>query len=490
MARHTLKSTTSVARGMTLVELLVVVVILLLLLVSVGPLLAPSDSLRGRESAATVGAMVRRAQARAATNGNRGAGIWLEPISTDTSGRATPSAAAPIYTPPSRGALDIFACEPQDPYVGDDPESALVYVHRVKGNIQHSYVDPNIFTPPITRFVDLDANFPSTDAIVVFSSLHCSSLRPICSQSTRMEIDGKEFFLLKIFSAAEQQVLRGNSPGLFPEPYRPWHPPDYVGADIDVVQLANQYTYTSGSQPPYSFKDNFNQTHLAPDIILARIREENTGDLPAGSSDLLLFNQPPAAFPATPAIPAVGIGEHNWKIFRPLTRSATPPLTLPDGYCIDIAWSCIGYRFFHNAASSNGGLVAGSLPGMPSYCQTTTNFLSDRPLQILFNRDGGLSGVGYRRGLKMGSQLVEVEDTLPPTHDVYLLIGRVDRAGNPYVPGANEDTPGANWQYPDSRWVKIAKNTGTVLIADPVYGATDVIDSQQYARNDIPAARN
>ncbi len=441
---------------MTLVELLVVVVILLLLLVSVGPILSPSDGLRGREAAATLGAMLDRAQRRAATNGDRGAGIWLEPVSQDGFRQMNNGV---VTTLPSAGALDLFACEPQNAYIGDDPESARVFIHPVNAAVTNPNNGVRTWLEKVNdRFIKEPYTYPPipnpTDAIAVFWREHCPSMQVICGKSSKIEIDGIEYYF-RLYTEAEQLTLNKN---YLPEPFRDYDDLDYTNNGLTGINYGSAYN----------------------NIVLsvARLRQVPGGPSPhaAPSGSFLGFDSGGGSLPARDE------GE-DFKIARPLTRSATPPLTLPDGYCVDLAWSCVGVTFFQNEATAP---TAGS-----GTIQRLENFLSDRPVQVLFDREGAVTAVTYKRGeTGMGGGIAEIEKTVPSTGDIYFLIGRVDRAANGFVVNPTEENPGANWQYPDSRWVKISKSTGVVLIADPYYGATDVIASQQYARNDIPATRN
>ena len=110
----------------------------------------------------------------------------------------------------------------------------------------------------------------------------------------------------------------------------------------------------------------------------------------------------------------------------------------------------------------------------------------------MFDSNGALKHLVVRKfvaGFGVGNGAI-LDDTLALNADLFLLVGRADRVGRPYVAVPTEANPGANWQYPDSRWIKISYTTGKTLIADPYLRVDNVYDSQSYARSDIAAVRN
>ena len=170
------------------------------------------------------------------------------------------------------------------------------------------------------------------------------------------------------------------------------------------------------------------------------------------------------AVDAFPKYPALDPGHPTFRIDNSPTRSSTAPLSLPNGYVVDIAWSSYGNMLFINS----GNL----LPGTPNTFTGIDYFLPSEPVVIMFNSIGNT----HRNA------------------DVFLLIGRADRAGNAFVQNPTENNPGANWQYPDSRWIKISRSGGAALISDTVpsvnNNVTDVLASQQFVRRSLGASRN
>jgi hypothetical protein len=147
----------------------------------------------------------------------------------------------------------------------------------------------------------------------------------------------------------------------------------------------------------------------------------------------------------------------SFEIFRQ-PDPAGSPLTLPDGRAIDVFWSGYG--------PPNVGAVVG----------TYRQF--DQPgsrVSALFD------GTGRLRLFVVAT--ASLTRRWAVTGPVFLLVGRVDRAGQAFATlDAADDTLGANWQYPDSWWVAIDPMTGVARSAECVPGAVDVVRSQRWIR--------
>ena len=456
--------------GMTLVELLVVIAVLLLLLVTVTPILAPNPDQKGREAAATVVSLINRAKSRASDlsdNGSeRGAGLWIEPLVTSGSVRyVAPYAFVQLDGANlSMASLDLFACEPQDKYTGDDSDAARVFVYSPNA-------DGSTFVP----------GFRSDEWLALFEENSCPFIRNFCSASSEITIpsgSGQTYYF-RLLTAAEQSGLSAN---YFPKPYRPCNLAP-GGGDLPNTSLSHWQNPTPPEDEPSNYYQGFGDTlkpASAPRIIVGLLR------LPAGATVPSSANGPwaPSFDPKLLSFPISGEGT-SFQITRPNTRTATPPLSVPAGYAVDVAWSSYGTLLLHN-------LVDIDRAGNGSKMQLIDNFLSNQPVQVMFNGDGVLTHLVIRKfltGFGVGSGAA-VEAKLALNSDLFLLVGRADRVGRPYLVNPTEANPGANWQYPDSRWIKISCSTGKTLIADPYLAVDNVYDSQRYARSDITALRN
>lgn len=440
---------------MTLVELLVVIGVLMLLLVTVAPILAPSPEQKGREAAATLITMINRAQKRAIDEKDD-AGLWLEPLLTSGSIRVVPQKSYVEFEGASlsMATLDMFACESQDNYNGDDPDAARAFVYPV------NQLPDYVFVP----------GFRTDECLVLFEQASCGFIRELCSQSSRITIDpgsGSRSYLFTLLTVQQQKAL---DPRYFPKPYRPCN----LGPNGILDPSDGNFKDPSTSSEYYTENAN------APPVIVGWIRSEN-GDAPSTSAT----PWSPPFDPKTPSFPASGLAAQRFAIQRPNTRTATPPLSIPAGYAIDVAWSSYGTVLLHN---SNDAARLGN----GSRMQLLDNFLANQPVQIMFDLNGALKHLVVRRfvaGFGVGTGSV-VDDSLEAPVDLFLLVGRADRVGRPYVKAPTEADPGANWQYPDSRWIKISHGTGKTLIADCYLGVDNVYDSQAYARSNIAALRN
>jgi type II secretory pathway pseudopilin PulG len=171
--------------------------------------------------------------------------------------------------------------------------------------------------------------------------------------------------------------------------------------------------------------------------------------------------------PLNTAWPLEGVS-HSYEILRqPVRTGAT--YTFADGRCIDLYWSgqdtSDGYRIFGNSGIVVNPPVAGLDHSLA------------RPVAILFDATGRVREIHHR------DKRVAVEGT------IYLLVGRADRAGQPWLPSlnANDDSVGANWQYADSYWIAIDPNSGIAKVAEVAANAATVVDSQAFIRSQITA---
>jgi hypothetical protein len=131
------------------------------------------------------------------------------------------------------------------------------------------------------------------------------------------------------------------------------------------------------------------------------------------------------------------------------------PLSLTDGGVIDLFWSGFG-------------------PLGGAYNQFST--LGQR-ITLLFD------GTGRLRQIVGSPSPVTGSPRWVPTGPVFLLVGRIDRAGQPSaVLNPADDSVGANWQYPDSYWIAIDVQSGVCKTAECKPNAVSVIDSQVYIR--------
>ena len=152
---------------------------------------------------------------------------------------------------------------------------------------------------------------------------------------------------------------------------------------------------------------------------------------------------------------------HSFELLRP-PRRAGSPITLSDGRCVDLFWSGYGtspYTSFGSTASYTSGTPA-----------TTSN------VAILFDGTGRLRDVvqGAARNYAAGP--------------VFLLVGRVDRAGQAMATlSTTNDSLGANWQYSDSFWIAIDPLSGIAKSAECKPSAASVVDSQEFIRSEILA---
>lgn len=449
-------------RGMTLIELLVVIGVLLLLLVTVTPILAPTPDQKGREAAGTVLSMINRAKTLASETEDRGAGLWLEPLVTTGSIRyVAPNAFVQLNgVNVSMASLDLFACQPQDPYVGEDPAAARAFAYRPNAGT-HNFVP----------------GFRTDECLVFFEQGPCLFIQEFCSASSEITIpsgSGQTYYF-RLLTKAEQAGL---SPGYLPKPYRPCN---YAPGGGTLPEDDEKY------QPPNPVQGDprvywYDGSVGAPPIYVGWIRSLD-GSEPAPARGHGPWN--PDFNPKSPSFPVSGAGGATFQIARPNTRAATPPLSVPAGYAVDVAWSSYGTLLLHNSVDLNRA-------GNGSKMQLIDSFLSNQPVQAMFNGDGALTHLVIRKfvldfGVGSGAA---VEAKLALNADLFLLVGRADRVGRPYLKNPSESNPGANWQYADSRWIKISYSTGKTLIADPYLDVDNVYDSQRYARSDIAALRN
>ena len=288
----------------------------------------------------------------------------------------------------------------------------------------------HVFLNPISN-----SNLVSQQAVAVFSLQTCPNIESYCDLYSQIYIEGRLYYLT------------------LPAP-APFYQPSFL-------------------PPPY---DNGTQSTATIKIGLITTILPDTDAIPTSSP---AYN----ALDTSPSMPALDSGHPTFRIDTSPTRSSTAPLSLPNGYVVDIAWSSYGNMLFINS----GNL----LNGTPITFTGINFFLPSEPVVIMFNSIGNIQELRYRILDSMGQKH---DCRIYRNADVFLLIGRADRAGNPFVQNPTENNPGANWQYPDSRWIKISRSGGAALISDTVpsvnNNVTDVLASQQFVRRSLGASRN
>jgi hypothetical protein len=183
---------------------------------------------------------------------------------------------------------------------------------------------------------------------------------------------------------------------------------------------------------------------------------------------------------------------HGFEILRQPVRNGSA-FTIPDGRCVDLAWSGHGsstYTRFLNLVPS----------------------LSVPAVTLLFDATG--------RVRQLFTQSAASANRVTVTGPVYFLVGRVDRANNDPTLASTydgkDDTKGFNWQYGDSYWIVIDPANGIVKTAecskredlngngtidpgedvnlngslDDIVTTPDVLVSQAFARSHTPAGGN
>jgi len=355
---------------MTLVELLVVVMILLLLAVTTLPRLMPTDVQRGRDAALSVTAMASRVLRRAeqnflASNGARSAGLWLQPLDPVDADQPNELLKG---TGRSKGAADLFVCEPQDPYRGDDPESALVHVHHAFGS-----------------------GLPQ--ALLLFSTLTSPNVREFCGSSSRISFDQdvRQYFL-RILTAAEQAQWVSNNANKLPEPYRP----SAVTTPLQGYYRTKLFITDAIQYKPF---DDPSQSTLAKgDGLLAFVEAITPHALPPAQSPPFKPGKPnPEELPSD--FPAADVGT-KFTIRRPITRSAAAPISLPDGFGIDLAWSSFGDRLL----AQPGALVDATgtpLAGVGTMIGVD-GLLSHHPVMVMLSDKGGVQSLYFHRRQTIG----------------------------------------------------------------------------------------
>ena len=171
-------------------------------------------------------------------------------------------------------------------------------------------------------------------------------------------------------------------------------------------------------------------------------------------------------------------GRHSFEILRQPVWNGMA-FTIPDGRCIDLAWS--GYGSPAEMADVNPA--------------TTTRFSqAGMPVTVLFDATGRVRQIFRRRDV--------VQPRVTLSGPVFFLVGRVDRALNPPAAASTfdgkDDSTGFNWQYGDSYWIGIDPASGLVRTAEcrPVPGQIDPTNavamtealktSQQFIRSEMP----
>lgn len=465
----------------TLVELLVVVAILLLITVTAIPLLAPSDVQKVRDAASTVNGMINRVKAAAAAHDTRGAGLWLQPLDDSEAPGAV---------------LDMYTSLSLDPYAGDDPETAGVYVYDPA--ISNAIEDrrPLQFAgDPADGYalVRFEPSGPVSIRILIFPADSCASIWDLCQASSRATIGSGDKCLFKLLPRKISAV----HPNHLPQPYRRWDAPcrfevfndggspfldgngNPIGEQVAAPRhpvLSDDYRYNFGW-------DTGTESWEYPTVPWTD--ECFIGVLLAAGANVTSASTPYYGYRSLHGTPANSPEKVSFKIDRPNTRAPTPPLTLPAGYAIDITWSGWGNILFRPDFGLNSGteVVAGF------------DYLEDMvvggPVQLMFSKDGIPYEFIYLKNEQIYQGAERVEAYLENLGDVFLLVGRADRCGMAFDPASriNPAVLGANWQYSDSRWIRISRTTGQVTISEPYPNATTLNESLIYAKAGIPAGR-
>ena len=159
---------------------------------------------------------------------------------------------------------------------------------------------------------------------------------------------------------------------------------------------------------------------------------------------------------------------HPFEILRQPVRNGSA-FTIPDGRCVDLAWSGFGNSSFTRFVNS----------GTPLTVPTVT---------VLFDATGRVRQIFTQNAA--GANRVTV------TGPIYFLVGRVDRANNDPTLASTydgkDDTKGFNWQYGDSYWIVIDPASGIVKTSEcmpvPSYAnpTAGLLLSQQFARTETP----
>ncbi len=160
--------------------------------------------------------------------------------------------------------------------------------------------------------------------------------------------------------------------------------------------------------------------------------------------------------------PASGVN-HAFEILRQPEQSGTR-VPVANGRVVDMYWSGYGTTDMFAAASNPSRFFAAG----PEY----------RNVAVLFDATGRIR------------KLVVNNDRKTVTGPVLLLVGRADRAGetDPTTFSPTDDTSGCNWQYPDSYWIGIDPMTGVVRTSACTPGASTVVESQEWIRQNLLAS--
>jgi len=143
--------------------------------------------------------------------------------------------------------------------------------------------------------------------------------------------------------------------------------------------------------------------------------------------------------PLNTAWPAPAPVTHPFEVLRAPQRSGAAR-SLGEGRCVDTYWSSLG---------RSGAAYVGSTPGVDVF-------------YVLFDAAGAVQ------------QVVAGPNRFAPDGPILLLVGRVDRTGDPPDPqepfqlpvvNAPDDSTGFNWQYADSMWIAIDRLSGICTTA-------------------------
>jgi prepilin-type N-terminal cleavage/methylation domain-containing protein len=219
----------------------------------------------------------------------------------------------------------------------------------------------------------------------------------------------------------------------------------------------------------------------SPAVMLRGVATDSSGNA------ILVSSQSVGHSTTNTPWPTLDVG-HQFEILRKPVRNGSA-FTIPDGRCIDLAWSGFG-------AAAVFGSNRFTTPGTA--------------VTLLFDATGRVRQIFTQ---SPGATPIRVTVTGP----VFFLVGRVDRAGNSAAAlNQTEDSVGANWQYGDSYWIVIDPASGIVKTAecskredlngdgkidpgedvnlngrlDDIASTPDVLVSQAFARSHTPVGGN
>lgn len=436
--------------GMTLIELLVVIVILGLLMVTAIPVLVPADERTGREAALTFTSAIARVKKRAVRKDGRAA-LTFAAIQDD-------------FSSPTGSRLksaDLFVAQERLPY---PLAGAAANVYEV--------------------FRDFDGSRDKRDhrvINVVIDKSQSADLKDLFpesySHSCYLNGDDGDIFIFNWLQLPNQPLSGGMNN--YPADYLdfggslPFPGSGSLGIWRGELRVSS---FDYGNHRPHPVQPNANP----PPHGIHTTSVDGSWD-PTDWSDRIFFVGPPV-------------------------KSASPPLTLPGNFVVDMTWSCLENELFCHSPPAGGNnpyffqpdgrplAGAGSFTCLTNFAAFRAGFANAKArgsgeemqsVHVVFNELGEILRIEYPRN--DGAGVYFYRDDLLPGDALFFLIGRADRAGNSWVADPLA-TPGANWQYADSRWVSIQQD-GTVLISNTRVDARSVEEAMSDAIDGVRASR-